>query len=530
MSRALNKTDAVVPELSLSLPDKVKSYVPVIAPFVVALIFIGVRLKFGEHGFLYGRALVVLALICYISAAVVLLTNLFVKENLLNKFGLIAVAAGYCFNFSGWMIRWIEAGDKEGWIDGRVWRYYPLDNLYALTLGFSCGAALATLIIIRQEKYRLIGALSMPVLSVVLTLGILLGDQITTLQPILDSYWRPIHVSIATLAYGVCLVSFGLAFAFLLKDGLRADAIAIAVLCFGVALYLMCGTVGGNGLWTTAPVPFYGEYGASVMLGNNSYPARVILPGVGWVMTLVFGLIIASLVLFIREWKKEESALRVWAWRGVGAAAVCQGLMLLFMYYQVSHVTNLVAKIPDREIQSFGPWLAEQMIKNNVPLEIGPERYTEMGQSWINQNAAGFTLSLKGNPVEFGGLLGLFVALLVVWLIVKRRKLVESSLPPIETLDSLLYKTVGIAFPLLTLLLITGAVWANESWGRYWGWDSKEVGALVSWMAYAGYLHTRIAHGWRGRRSAYFALLGFVLVVFTWLGVSYLLKGLHSYA
>jgi cytochrome c-type biogenesis protein CcsB len=103
-------------------------------------------------------------------------------------------------------------------------------------------------------------------------------------------------------------------------------------------------------------------------------------------------------------------------------------------------------------------------------------------------------------------------------------------LPPLKSLDALLYRTVGVAFPLLSLLLITGAVWANESWGRYWGWDSKEVGALVSWMAYAGYLHTRIAHGWRGRRSAYFALLGFVLVVFTWLGVSFLLPGLHSYA
>ena len=71
---------------------------------------------------------------------------------------------------------------------------------------------------------------------------------------------------------------------------------------------------------------------------------------------------------------------------------------------------------------------------------------------------------------------------------------------------------------------------ANESWGRYWGWDSKEVGALVAWMAYAGFLHTRIAHGWRGRRSAYFALLGFALVIFTWLGVSFIIPGLHSYA
>ena len=78
--------------------------------------------------------------------------------------------------------------------------------------------------------------------------------------------------------------------------------------------------------------------------------------------------------------------------------------------------------------------------------------------------------------------------------------------------------------------LVTGAVWANESWGRYWGWDAKETGALVAWFSYGAYLHSRISHGWAGRRSVYFALLGFLLVVFTYLGVSYILPGLHSYA
>jgi ABC-type transport system involved in cytochrome c biogenesis permease subunit len=77
---------------------------------------------------------------------------------------------------------------------------------------------------------------------------------------------------------------------------------------------------------------------------------------------------------------------------------------------------------------------------------------------------------------------------------------------------------------------VTGAVWANESWGRYWAWDPKETGALVAWLAYAGYLHTRVAHGWSGRRGAYFALIGFLLVIFTYLGVSYILPGIHSYA
>ena len=122
------------------------------------------------------------------------------------------------------------------------------------------------------------------------------------------------------------------------------------------------------------------------------------------------------------------------------------------------------------------------------------------------------------------------VALICVSLFAWKRDEVTGALPDIQKIDSLLYRSVGVAFPLLVLLLITGAVWANESWGRYWGWDSKETGALVATIAYAGFLHTRIAHGWRGRRSAYFALLGFALVIFTWLGVSFLLPGLHSYA
>ena len=87
-----------------------------------------------------------------------------------------------------------------------------------------------------------------------------------------------------------------------------------------------------------------------------------------------------------------------------------------------------------------------------------------------------------------------------------------------------------LAFAGLAILLITGAIWANESWGRPWGFDSKETGALVAWLTYAAFLHTRIARGWRGRSSAYFAILGFLLVIFTYLGVSYLLPGLHSYA
>src|SRR5215813_1862238 len=244
MSKVISHDEAIVPEIEISVPEKVIGLWPVIAPIAATVLLILIRIYAGRPvGFLYSDALVMLALISYISATVLLVTNLFVKEEVLNRLGLLTVSLGYCFNLTGWMIRWIEAGDKEGWKDGinGVWRYYPLDNLYALTLGFCAGAALATLVVIRKPKYRALGALSMPILVTVLSLGMMLGSGINTLMPILDSYWRPIHVSIATLAYGVCLVSFGLAFAFLVKDGIRYEVVGIVVALYGLLVY---GTVG----------------------------------------------------------------------------------------------------------------------------------------------------------------------------------------------------------------------------------------------------------------------------------------------
>jgi len=518
MSRAIKQNDPIMIGLELSLPERFRNMFPVLAPMALAVVFVLARLYLGPRGFLYEGALTLLALVSYISAAVILVTNMFVKENVLNRLGLFTTAAGVCFNFSGWMVRWIEAGEAEGWKKGinGIWRYFPLDNLYPLTLGFCFGAAITTLVIIRKPKYRFVGALSMPIVTVVLTLAMLLGNDISTLPPILDSYWRPFHVSIATLGYGVCLVSFGLAFAYLLKDGVRSEAMAITVALFGLLVY---GTVGRYG------VPFHAEYGASVLLGKTTLPLRASLPGVGPLMAAVLLAITASLVLFVLDWQRRDEKARKWAWRLFRSAVVLQGVVLITLVAQVKSVSNPAAHIPEREYPAFGQWLASEMQEN-----IAPQHQAQLGQEWVEQNTEKLSLGVKSNPVELGGLLALFVALLIVSLFSAKRDAVVSAMPSLHSIDSLLYRTVSVAFPLLTLLLITGAVWANESWGRYWGWDSKEVGALVAWMAYAGFLHTRIAHGWRGRRSAYFALLGFALVIFTWLGVSYLLPGLHSYA
>jgi len=98
-----------------------------------------------------------------------------------------------------------------------------------------------------------------------------------------------------------------------------------------------------------------------------------------------------------------------------------------------------------------------------------------------------------------------------------------------EVLDNTSYRLIGLGFPLLTIGIIAGAVWANEAWGTYWSWDPKETWALITWLVFAAYLHTRITKGWQGRRPAVVASLGFVVVWVCYLGVNLLGKGLHSY-
>ncbi len=98
-----------------------------------------------------------------------------------------------------------------------------------------------------------------------------------------------------------------------------------------------------------------------------------------------------------------------------------------------------------------------------------------------------------------------------------------------ETLDNISYRIIGLGFPLLTIGIIAGGVWANEAWGSYWSWDPKETWALITWLVFAAYLHSRITRGWQGRNPAILASAGFVVVWVCYLGVNLLGRGLHSY-
>jgi cytochrome c-type biogenesis protein CcsB len=102
-------------------------------------------------------------------------------------------------------------------------------------------------------------------------------------------------------------------------------------------------------------------------------------------------------------------------------------------------------------------------------------------------------------------------------------------LPSLQTLDEINYRLITLGFPLLTLAIITGALWAESAWGSYWNWDPREVWALITWFIYAIILHARLTAGWRGRRAALLSIIGFLTILIAFFGIKLLQKGLHVF-
>lgn len=131
-----------------------------------------------------------------------------------------------------------------------------------------------------------------------------------------------------------------------------------------------------------------------------------------------------------------------------------------------------------------------------------------------------------GTAVVAYGAFGLSFALAVTYLVQRRCPMRHHGLP---SLQNLIHNTVRLGFFFMTLVLITGAVWAEQAWGSWWSWDPKETWALITWLVYGVYLHGLRLPRWQGRPAAWLLILGFCLTVFTLLGAGYLFPGLHQY-
>jgi len=129
----------------------------------------------------------------------------------------------------------------------------------------------------------------------------------------------------------------------------------------------------------------------------------------------------------------------------------------------------------------------------------------------------------------FLGYAAFAVAFGAALLFLREARRVTPATASLSIWERLIYRATVMGFVFLSLGILTGAVWAESAWGRYWSWDPKETWSLITWLIYATLLHARLVKGWQGRRIAWLALFGFLAVLFTYLGVSFLLPGLHSY-
>lgn len=532
MSEAIKSIHASAAPLELRRPA-ILNYLPALLPLVGAVFMLLARVKVGT-GFIGDGSLVVIALLCYISAAAMHLTDLYAPMKNLQKAALWTTSLGLFFNFSGWLVRWVNMGDREGWkrlIDhdgvyhaSWFFSYVPFANLYDLSIAFAFGAAFTVLLIEHRPNARFVGAVALPLMSLILILAVFIGSEISNLQPILDSYWRPIHVGVASLSYGIALVSFAIAVMFLLKDGVKPEAMGIFT-----SLFVLASVLGFSKAFSlstlayklTPALPGAGEGGATIFIR----PLRATLPGVGPLVALSLLLLAAVVVCFLLYLFKNSEQARRFGHYALRASLITQGAAIVWLFYQIKAVRGISANVAPEQLHDLGKWMAG---RDGASAPV--EQLVQSANAFLQQSASKMVFDIKSNPVELAALITGFVLTLFIVLFSLRPERLRAGLPALEKLDSLVYKTVGAAFAGIAILLVTGAIWANESWGRPWGWDPKETGALVAWLAYAGYLHTRIAHGWSGRKSAYFALVGFLLVIFTYLGVSYLLPGLHSYA
>jgi len=376
-----------------SLSSRVASWIPVAAPLALAVLIVFMRVQVGQTKFLYDGTLIVLALVCYLFAAVIGLIEMYAEQSVLGRWGLWMAASGYMFNVAAWGTRWVAAGDREGWIRW-IFRYVPFANLYDLSIAFAMGAGLTTVIICRKKENRVVMGVSMLMAALIVGLAIFLGRQFIDLPPVLDSYWRPIHVGIASTSYGVVLVCFSIAVLYLLKDGIKIEAMGVFVALLGLSIYA---TINRFGLLSS------GTYGLNLLVGTSpddrtSIPLRTEIPFVGPIMLLSAGCLVAALVCYATDLYKNDSALKRYGLMALWASAAAQIASIVVLFSQMGASAADVAGRVNVAAQAGYPKVAEWLGANG--LGGNPAQ----AQKALVANSSMLSISANSNPVELGAL------------------------------------------------------------------------------------------------------------------------------
>jgi ABC-type transport system involved in cytochrome c biogenesis permease subunit len=445
---------------------------------VAAILAISVPRLVEPAGWMTGEKFFYVALIGYLGASALYIASVPVRQASLIA-GATALARGaFLVHTAGIVVRWASTG------------HAPFSNIYEMVLMFSWGVVAFQVFSEWKLELNILGAVTLPVAALSLMLMQVLPGGVRPLVPALQSTWLQIHVSLAVLSYAGFTLAFAAGVLYFIKDGTSKRTFLnwTAGLVLGIYGVIVLTSVDG-GFNLTLPA-WDAAAGEKIMTAPKE-ALLVPLAGLGWPFVAVAAMAAATLALNIFDTLSPDRGGEwgLWARRLFLAIVVAQGIALLLL---------------------------------TVKIKSGPYFIPRFGQS--------FAVNFASSPFLLAGMVtALFVSL--AWLVLRwKHDLIVDHLPHRDTLDNLIYKTVAISFPLLTLMIIAGAYWANRTWGSYWSWDPKEDWALITWLTYAGYLHMRLTRGWRGRRAAAMAIIGFAIVMFTFFGVTYLLPGLHAYA
>lgn len=426
-----------------------------------------------------------IAAILYLIITLAYILNLILKNDKIFSVAIIATIIAFIFHTAGLIIRWHLGG----------WLHPPLTNMYESLIFFVWGIILVFIIVELKYRIKFIGVFVVPVALIGMGLAALNSNkEIEPLIPALQSIWLHIHVATATIGYGAFVVGAALATLFLIKDRVKLETFYLICLVFSIFVFVVIAIKSPlltqasytmNGLAKMGD-KFFNIPGPETT-GKNFVPLRVQVPFVGFFMIVSWLLsIVAFLSLLWGSVKKSEKINKF-------------GRKIFYLFY-ISYVHAIAALI----------------------ISILFFKGAQVGQHLAQ-------VKFSSNPYEFALLVVNFIILTIFFILGFIYDGFANILPTAESLDNLSYKSILLGFPFMTLLIITGAVWAHYAWGRYWGWDPKETWSLITWFIYAIYLHGRYQRGWRGRPTAVLAIIGIVAVIFTYLGVNLLLSGLHSY-
>lgn len=345
--------------------------------------------------------------------------------------------------------------------------HIPVSNMYEFMSFLSMMVIIAFIVLFAIYKTPLLGLFALPITIILMAYAAVFPQEVQPLVPSLQSIWLNIHVTLAALGESFFAVGFAAGLMYLLRT-VKFDSSAKS---------------------------------DKKQQGWVEFTLIVIIIVIGFIGT-VFAFRASG---YEAVFTQQEAA-------DVDTGGTDNSTIEKVIY----HMPPIVAPY-NSETESYTSFLGMK-----EPLFEAP--------SWMN----GVNAGRKLNTVIWSVVSGLVLYGLLRLIV--RKPLGRAISPHLkdinpDDLDEISYRAIAIGFPIFTLgALIFAMIWAEIAWGRFWGWDPKEVWALITWLYYSAYLHLRLSQGWQGRNSAWLAVIGFLIVMFTLVGVNLIISGLHSYA